>query len=142
MTRRQGHWQTRQSDRRQRLPARLHLRHPGRTTREATTIDTLYNVDTAYDSLGRVNQITYPTGFAVKNTYNAQGYLSQVNRADNNALLWQATPRPRRSTGPGHARQRLINTNAYDPYTGAYKPSPWAVPPPATSSTTPTALTP
>lgn len=44
-----------------------------------------------YDSLGRVSQVTYPSGFAIKNVYNANGYLFQVKNASSNKLYWTAS---------------------------------------------------
>ena len=42
-----------------------------------------------YDSYSRLQTYTYPSGFAIKNVYNTSGYLSEVRRNDNNALIWQ-----------------------------------------------------
>src|SRR5262249_20066998 len=58
----------------------------GRPQTLNVTIDTAYAVATTYVSagpnVGKVDTVTYPTGFAVKNNYNAYGYLSSVQRAD------------------------------------------------------------
>jgi RHS repeat-associated protein len=53
-----------------------------------------YIVRTAYVAsgagLGKVDTLTYPTGFAVKHVYNAVGYLAEVRDNADNALFWQA----------------------------------------------------
>jgi len=37
-----------------------------------------------------LSQLTYPSGFAVTYNYNNYHYLSEVNRADNQAMIWKA----------------------------------------------------
>ena len=51
-----------------------------------------YSVGTSYDSLGRARTLTYPDGFAVTNSYNGYGYLSQVQRSDvgGSTIYWTA----------------------------------------------------
>lgn len=44
----------------------------------------------SYDSNGRPDTLTYPTGFAVRQIYNAQGYLSAVKNASDGTTYWQA----------------------------------------------------
>jgi len=67
----------------------------GRPTVLTTTIGTgggsSYAVTTAYDAAGRVQTITYPDSFAVKQVYNAYGYLSEVRNNADNALFSQVT---------------------------------------------------
>jgi len=46
-----------------------------------------YETGYTYDNFGNTETITYPSGFAVYNTYN-RGYLSEVYRTDNNTLLY------------------------------------------------------
>ena len=43
----------------------------------------------AYDQYGNNTLITYPTGFDVKQNFNANGYMTEVRRNDNNGLIWQ-----------------------------------------------------
>jgi RHS repeat-associated protein len=43
-----------------------------------------------YDAYSNVINVTYPGGFGITNQYNSAGYLTQTNRADNGALIWQA----------------------------------------------------
>lgn len=50
----------------------------------------LYTEAYNYDTAGRVSQITYPSGYSVKNVYNANGYLHQVKNAANNTVYWTA----------------------------------------------------
>ncbi|MCA3219757.1 MAG: RHS repeat protein, partial [Burkholderiales bacterium] len=69
----------------------------GRPYSLTATIDAVYTVTTAYvasgANLGKVDTVTYPTGFAVKHVYNATGYLSEVRKLDDNSLLWRANSR-------------------------------------------------
>ena len=61
-----------------------------RLTGKVNRIDgTSYSESYGYDSYSRLQTFTYPSGFAVKNVYNSNGYQSEVRRNDNNALIWQ-----------------------------------------------------
>ena len=61
-----------------------------RLTEKITRIDgTSYSASYGYDSYSRLQTLTYPSGFAIKNVYNTYGYQSEVRRNDNNALIWQ-----------------------------------------------------
>ena len=62
----------------------------GRAASETSTIDGAYTVAKSYDAYGRVSVLTYPTGVAIKNVYNAYGYLSEVRNNANLALFWKA----------------------------------------------------
>lgn len=42
-----------------------------------------------YDAFNNISKITYPGNFSVDQTYNAKGYLTKVNRADDGSLIWQ-----------------------------------------------------
>jgi len=44
----------------------------------------------AYDSLSRVSQMTYPTGFAVNNVYSSRGDLLEVRDVVNDTVFWSA----------------------------------------------------
>ncbi|TAL58650.1 MAG: hypothetical protein EPN85_11095, partial [Bacteroidetes bacterium] len=50
-----------------------------------------YTYGYTYDSQGRIDQETYPGdgGFAVKNSYNAFGYLSAINKVNGNTQIWR-----------------------------------------------------
>ena len=59
---------------------------------DATTLNTGFGITKSYDTLlGRVDQLTYPNGFATKNVYSANGYLTEVRNTATSALFWQAT---------------------------------------------------
>jgi RHS repeat-associated protein len=61
-----------------------------RITGKVIRIDgTSYSDSYGYDSYSRLQTLTYPSGFAIKNVYNAYSYNSEVRRNDNNALIWQ-----------------------------------------------------
>ncbi len=71
----------------------------GRPNRVQTIVETeSYLVDTAYDTLGRVDTVTYPVydgqsaRLAVQNVYNPVGFLEKVRDAANSLLppYWQA----------------------------------------------------
>lgn len=81
----------------------------GRPVTLAASIDTAYNVTTSYDTSGRVDTVTYPTGFAVKNIYNAYGYLWQVQRADpgGSTVFWQANAK----SASGQVTSELLGNN-------------------------------
>lgn len=48
-----------------------------------------YSMTSTYDTAGRAETLTYPTGFATKNVYNSVGYLSEVRNNSTNALFWK-----------------------------------------------------
>ena len=45
-------------------------------------------MSTAYDTFSRVQRTTYPTGFAVLNSYNTRGDLLEVRDAANDTVFW------------------------------------------------------
>jgi YD repeat-containing protein len=45
-------------------------------------------VSTVYDSAGRVDRMSYPSGFEVQNVYGAYGHHTQVNNYNGGAALW------------------------------------------------------
>jgi len=49
---------------------------------------TLFNTSYQYDAYNRLSQETYPSGFAIKNTYTSNGLLFSKTRVDNNDLIW------------------------------------------------------
>ena len=48
-----------------------------------------YSTGYGYDTYSRIQTVTYPSGFAIKNVYNTSGYQAEVRRNDNNSLIWQ-----------------------------------------------------
>lgn len=48
-----------------------------------------YITNYEYDIYGHQTKYTYPNGFAVKSIYDAKGYLTKMERADNGNLIWQ-----------------------------------------------------
>ncbi len=68
----------------------------GRTIKEQLTqksTNETYDIQYIYDAFGRIANLIYPTGFAVKHQYNAQGYLTEVRRVSDNHLFWEAKER-------------------------------------------------
>src|SRR5581483_8600326 len=63
----------------------------GRPSSLSVTVDTTYTVSTTYDSSGRADTVTYPTGVAIRNIYNTYGYLAQVQNTADMSVYWQAT---------------------------------------------------
>ncbi len=43
----------------------------------------------AYDSIGRVERLTYPSGFAVRQVFNTYGHLAELRVVNGDRLLWQ-----------------------------------------------------
>jgi RHS repeat-associated protein len=86
---------------------------------DAQASDPDFLVSATYDSAGRPESVTYPTGVGYKNIYDSFGYLSQVRDKDTNALYWQAVDRDaegrviRETLGNG-----LVTDLAYQPDTG------------------------
>jgi RHS repeat-associated protein len=62
----------------------------GRPSQAATTIDgSTYTMGAGYDANGRLNQVTYPSGFVASYGYNSLGYANQLS--DGSAqTLWTA----------------------------------------------------
>jgi len=46
-----------------------------------------------YNGDGRIDTLTYPSGFVAKYVYTARGYLQQIQDNSNGAVLWQANLR-------------------------------------------------
>ena len=93
------------------------LGRPGATT---TTIDGItYTQSVTYDPAGRPEVLTYPSGFAVRNVYNARGYLASVAEDGGATVFWRAEAVnaegqvTREAFGNG-----AVTTNAFDPRTG------------------------
>lgn len=65
-----------------------------RVTKEDKTINVGTNLQQlttlySYDQFSNLQKETYPGGFAVKHTYNKNGYHTQINRGDNNDIIWR-----------------------------------------------------
>ena len=65
----------------------------GRAEKSAATIgSTTLNATQSFDTSGRPDVSTYPSGYAIKNLYNAAGYLERiVNAANTSQIFWQGT---------------------------------------------------
>ena len=92
----------------------------GRPSATATTIDGItYTQSVTYDPAGRPEVLTYPSGFAVRNVYNARGYLASVAEDGGATVFWRAEAVnaegqvTREAFGNG-----AVTTNAFDPRTG------------------------
>ncbi len=92
------------------------------TTRlQIGTQTTPFSMTVGYDSLGRAEQLTYPTGFAVKSVYNSQGYVSEDRNVANNQLLRRVNAMNERNQVLERElgwQSRLRNTRTYDNATG------------------------
>ncbi|MGH8503532.1 MAG: hypothetical protein ACREVE_13875 [Gammaproteobacteria bacterium] len=54
-----------------------------------TTIgNAVYTSSVSYDSKSRLDTTTYPTGFAVRNVYDGQGFLKRVEKANDASLVY------------------------------------------------------
>jgi len=83
------------------------------------TIDTeTYTTGTTYDSVSRVDTLTYPqTGFVIRHVYNARGYLTELRNAQTSALYWHALDSDARGhlTRDSLNNESVITDRAYDP---------------------------
>jgi RHS repeat-associated protein len=93
----------------------------GRLTETMTTIaGQHYPVSKTFDQYGRLDSLTYPTGFAVRNYYDeSTGYLREVRRASDDHIYWRAE----RRNAQGQLEQvslgnGLVTQQVYDRLTG------------------------
>jgi RHS repeat-associated protein len=82
---------------------------------------TNYTVSTGYGAFSRAETITYPTGVWVKQLYDANGYLNEVQRPDGSAY-WKA----KSYDADGHIKQQqlangVVTDRVYVPETGVLK---------------------
>ena len=76
-----------------------------------------FSTTTSYDYVGRVDTLTYPTAFAIRNIYNQFGHLAEVQNAASSASYWKATQVNARgqveaeSLGNGLVTQRTFYPN-------------------------------
>jgi len=80
-----------------------------------------YTVSTAYGAFSRPETITYPTGVWVKQVYDANGYLGEVQRNDG-TTYWKA----KTYDAEGHIKQQqsgngVVTDRVYVPETGVLK---------------------
>lgn len=81
---------------------------------------TTYTYSLGYDSTsGRLNTVTYPSGFVAQYDYNAYGYLADIKDQTHSTTVWTANARnaelqlTKVTAGNG-----IISTNGFDPETG------------------------
>ncbi|MDJ0947184.1 MAG: FG-GAP-like repeat-containing protein, partial [Kiloniellales bacterium] len=92
----------------------------GRPSATTTTIDGVdYSQAMTYDGAGRPETLTYPSGFAVRNSYNARGYLLSVSEEGGATVFWEADT----VNAEGQVTQEtfgngVVTSNAFDPRTG------------------------
>jgi RHS repeat-associated protein len=92
----------------------------GRPLQVATTIDgTTYTMGAAYDANGRLNAVTYPSGFTTKYGYNNLGYANQLLDAATNQVHWTANA----IDAEGHLTQQtagngLVTTRSFSATNG------------------------
>jgi len=81
----------------------------GRLTAKTQTVDGQnYTESLGYNATtGFLEQLTYPSGFAVKYMYNTNKQLSRVERADDNTMIWQAN----QMTAMGQMEQFTLGNN-------------------------------
>ena len=99
----------------------------GRLDSVKTTIDTVdYNIAQTYDEDGRIETISYPTGFQVAQSYAPSGYLARVCDHSQNAycigtdhLYWQAVERDAEGQlTEFELGNNVITRQTYTPQTG------------------------
>jgi len=86
-------------------------------TATASSPDFVYN--TTYDTVGRIDTLTYPTGVGYRKVYNAYGYMSEVRNKADNTLFWRLDAR----NAAGQITQEtlgngLVTRRTYKPATG------------------------
>ena len=78
-----------------------------------------YSTDYTYDLVNRVNTLTYPTGFAIQNSYSRTGVLNRISRVDAAAVYWRARADDARGNiTSATLGNGLVDNKAYDPRTG------------------------
>ena len=92
----------------------------GRPSATTTTIDGVnYTSSVTYDGAGRLETKVYPSGFAVRNSYNARGYLVSVSEVGGTTVYWRADS----DNAEGQVTQEtmgngVVTARAFDPKTG------------------------
>ena len=81
-----------------------------------------YASSTAYDTASRPLTVTYPSGLAIRNAYNANGYLTGVSNAATSAAYWTAgTADARGNVTSFTLGNGVQTTKAYDAQRGWLK---------------------
>lgn len=79
----------------------------------------VFPVSITYDAAGRVLSRAYPDGFTLKNIYNYQGQLTEVDRTDTGTYIWKANS----VDALGRVTQEtfgngVVTNHSFDPQTG------------------------
>jgi len=94
--------------------------------RPSSTMSTVgastYTASVSYDTNGRIDVQTYPTGMQVRNGYTALGFLKQVSNVGTGTVYWTADS----VDAAGHALLQtygngVVTTSAFDPANGRLK---------------------
>ena len=51
----------------------------------------IFSSKVSYDSKGRIDTLSYPSGFKIRNIYNVNSYLSEIRKVGDNLLYWKAS---------------------------------------------------
>ena len=92
----------------------------GRTIQQTDVISNMtFTTQTTYNTLNKVDVLTYPSGLQVRHNYSNNGILTGVKNASTNASYWQLTQQDAR----GNVTQEtfgngLVTTNTYNAATG------------------------
>jgi RHS repeat-associated protein len=63
----------------------------GRKTYEKETIDSdVYSFSYTYDTLNRIKELGYPSGYKINHSYDSNGYLTKISDTKTNKILWKA----------------------------------------------------
>ncbi len=85
---------------------------------ELTVEGRVYYVINGYDELGRVSEVTYPSGFQVVQSYNSSGYLLSVANLVTGQTYWTGV---QRDAGGRFTEERfgnnLVTRNVFNPLT-------------------------
>ena len=90
--------------------------------RSATTISidgVSYTSGLTYDASGRPGTVTYPSGFAIRHSYNSRGYITSVSEEGGATVYWQ----PNSVDAEGQITEQtfgngVVTTKSFDPRTG------------------------
>ena len=92
----------------------------GRTTQQTDVIGNMtFTTQTTYNTLNKVDVLTYPSGLQVKHNYSNNGILTGVKNASTNAGYWQLTQQDARGNVTKETfGNGLVTTNTYNTATG------------------------
>src|SRR5665213_82063 len=93
----------------------------GRPSTTTLTIGgTNYTYTTTYNSDGRIDTVTYPSGFVAKYVYTSLGYLSQIKDNGSGTVYWTVNSRDAElHLTQGTAGSGIATTQSFDANTGA-----------------------